>query len=301
MTNVVARTENARLTTLEGVIERGLATFVEVGQALLEIRESRLYRETHGTFEDYCRERWAMRREQADRLIRAADVASLVNPIGLIPNEAVARELAPLRDSPSLVQQAWQEVTERHGPTPTAAQVREVVATRLDVHNHRAQGTGENEWYTPQKYIDLAREVLGEIDLDPASSTAAQTAVAARAFFSEHDDGLSRPWGGRVWLNPPYSQPHVAKFIRKLVQELVAGHVTHAILLTHNYTDTTWFHDAAAHCAAICFTRGRVRFVSPDGEEASPTQGQAFFYFGSGVDRFAEVFGPLGFVLSRHP
>ena len=55
------------LTECEAVIERGLRTFVEVGEALLRIRDERLYRETHGTFEDYCRERWAMRREVADR------------------------------------------------------------------------------------------------------------------------------------------------------------------------------------------------------------------------------------------
>ncbi len=154
MTNVVDRTENARLTTLEGVIERGLATFVEVGQALLEIRETRLYRETHGTFEDYCRERWGWSRDYANKQIRAAEVVGSLDTIVSKPrSEGVARELAPLTDSPSLVQQAWQEATERYGPTPTAAQVREIVVTRLDSHNHRAQGTGENEWYTPQKYI----------------------------------------------------------------------------------------------------------------------------------------------------
>ena len=43
-----------RLAELELVIERGLKTFVEVGAALLGIRDGRLYRETHATFEDYC-------------------------------------------------------------------------------------------------------------------------------------------------------------------------------------------------------------------------------------------------------
>ena len=50
--------EAEKLARHEQVIERGLATFVEVGEALSEIRDARLYRESHTTFEAYCRERW---------------------------------------------------------------------------------------------------------------------------------------------------------------------------------------------------------------------------------------------------
>ena len=57
----------ARLPELEAVIERGLATFIEVGKALMEIQDGRLYRETHATFEDYCRQRWEMSRVHAHR------------------------------------------------------------------------------------------------------------------------------------------------------------------------------------------------------------------------------------------
>ena len=78
--------------------------------------------------------------------------------------------------------------------------------------------------------------------------------------------------------------------------EVNAGRATEAILLTHNYTDTGWFHAAAAQCAAICFTRGRIRFASPTGEIAAPTQGQAFFYFGPNLDPFRASFGSFGFI-----
>jgi hypothetical protein len=54
-------TESSRRAELEEVIELGLATFITVGNALLEIRDSRLYRDTHATLEDYCRERWGSR------------------------------------------------------------------------------------------------------------------------------------------------------------------------------------------------------------------------------------------------
>jgi hypothetical protein len=85
------------LADCEAVIERGLAPFVEVGQALLRIREERLYRGTHKSFDDYCRERWQWSKGHANRQIEAAQVVQNLTPIGVTPkNEAQARELAPL-------------------------------------------------------------------------------------------------------------------------------------------------------------------------------------------------------------
>lgn len=157
-------------------------------------------------------------------------------------------------------------------------------------------GTGENEWYTPEQHIEFARQVLGTIDLDPASSHVANQTVKAERFFSQETNGLEKEWAGNVWLNPPYAQPAIAQFADKMVAEWQSGRVAAAIVLTHNYTDTAWFQTLARAAAAICFTRGRVRFVSPAGELAAPTQGQAFFYFGPETDIFADVFGQIGFV-----
>ena len=157
-------------------------------------------------------------------------------------------------------------------------------------------GTGENEWYTPDEHLELARAVLGSFDLDPASSHVANRKVQAKQFFSEETNGLDKPWSGNVWLNPPYAQPAISHFADKMVDEWVRGEVTGAIVLTHNYTDTAWFQKLARSATAICFTRGRVRFVSPTGELAAPTQGQAFFYFGHNVDAFAQSFGEVGFI-----
>lgn len=162
--------------------------------------------------------------------------------------------------------------------------------------NHRAEGTGENEWYTPSQYIEAARKVMGGIDLDPATGPKAQEWIQAATFYTRADDGLMKPWAGKVWLNPPYSQPEIFQFCEKLVAELSAGNVTEAVLLTHNYTDTAWFHLAESIAALICFTRGRIKFVNEDGEECAPTQGQAFFYYGENAERFREVFHDFGFV-----
>lgn len=166
-------------------------------------------------------------------------------------------------------------------------------------HNHRAQGTGENEWYTPDEYLDAARAVLGGFDLDPASSDAAQEKIGAAAYYTKEDDGLKKPWHGRVWLNPPYSQPLISHFIDRLCEAVESSEIDAAIMLTHNYTDTRWFHRAAHVADAICFTRGRIKFYSPDGQIAAPTQGQAFFYFGPGVSDFVEQFSDFGFVVVK--
>jgi ParB family chromosome partitioning protein len=162
--------------------------------------------------------------------------------------------------------------------------------------NFRALGTGNNEWFTPPQYIEAAREVMVEIDLDPATHPVAQQTVRAISHYTAADNGLVQPWHGRVWLNPPYAAPLVGQFIAKLVEEVTARNVAQAIVLTHNYTDGAWFHHAESAADLLCFTRGRVKFVDPDGDECMPTQGQAFFYYGPHGDRFRNVFGQFGFV-----
>jgi phage N-6-adenine-methyltransferase len=157
-------------------------------------------------------------------------------------------------------------------------------------------GTGDNEWFTPAQYIRAARDVMGGIDLDPATHPLAQETVQATGFFTADNDGLDKQWRGRIWLNPPYAQPLIAQFIEKLVGEVSAGRVVQAILLTHNYTDTAWFHQAEAAADLLCFTRGRIKFIDADGDECAPTQGQAFFYYGPQVELFRDVFSRFGFV-----
>ena len=133
--------------------------------------------------------------------------------------------------------------------------------------NSGASFTGNAEWHTPPLVIEKARLALGgAIDLDPASNREAQECVRAEKYFSKVDDGLTREWFGRVFLNPPYAQPDIELFIDKLIGELAASRVTAAILLTNSFTGTKWFSRAARAATAVCFTTGRIRFIAPDGE-----------------------------------
>jgi len=117
--------DTAELKRLENVIEHGLQTFEEVGEALAAIKDERLYVGTHSTFDHYVRERWGMSRYYAHRTIEAAQVTAML-PIGNTPSsEAVARELAPLRSDPVLLEKVWSAATAEHGK-PTAKQVKAI-------------------------------------------------------------------------------------------------------------------------------------------------------------------------------
>jgi phage N-6-adenine-methyltransferase len=158
---------------------------------------------------------------------------------------------------------------------------------------HVAQNSGDNEWYTPKEYIRQARDVLGEIDLDPASSAEANAIVKAAKFYSADDDGLKQAWAGRVWLNPPYASGLVDDFAMKLLASLHEGDVTAALVLVNNSTETRWFQALLEVADAICFPKGRVKFWHPR-KVAVPLQGQAILYFGKDVDNFHLRFGQFG-------
>lgn len=124
----MTRQEEARLRDAEATIEKGMRTFTEVGKALADIRDHRLYRHTHGTFEDYCRDRWDFSRIRAHQLIEGSEVAAAVLTTVNTPvaSERVARELVPLKDKPEELAAVWESVSS-NGEKPTAERVRDAV------------------------------------------------------------------------------------------------------------------------------------------------------------------------------
>lgn len=163
---------------------------------------------------------------------------------------------------------------------------------------HVSSATGENEWYTPNRFIEAARQAMGSIELDPASCQEANVAVKAKRFYCIADDGLSKRWKGNVWLNPPYSKDLCFKFITKLIEERDAGRVTQAIVLVNNATETVWGQMLLKASSAICLPAGRISFVSKDGKTAnSPLQGQMFCYMGDSDSMFFEAFAGIGVCL----
>lgn len=127
----LTKAETKELARLEATIAEGLNTFVAVGNALVQIRDKRLYRETHETFELYCRDKWGFSKTHANRLIASAQAVEQIGHIEVVPaNEAQARPLTML--PPQQQAEAWKRaVTAAGGKTPTAKTVREAVEAVL--------------------------------------------------------------------------------------------------------------------------------------------------------------------------
>jgi ParB family chromosome partitioning protein len=163
------------------------------------------------------------------------------------------------------------------------------------VSAHVSNNSGNNEWYTPSRFLDSARSVMGGIDLDPASCEIANQAVRASRYFTAEEDGLTQAWSGRVWMNPPYSQPLIKLFIDKLV----ASNLQSAIALVNNGTETKWGNTLISNASAVCFPLTRIRFIDPQGSPSgAPLQGQMFAYIGDDVRAFAAEFSQYGAVVT---
>ena len=104
--------EKNELQQCESIIEEGLKSFIDVGGALLKIRDSKLYRQDFSTFEEYCRDKWGMSRIHAHRMIEAVNVTNNLLPIGnkLPENESQARPLTVLEPEDQV--KAWHKVIE---------------------------------------------------------------------------------------------------------------------------------------------------------------------------------------------
>lgn len=131
--------------------------------------------------------------------------------------------------------------------------------------------TATDEWYTPKEIIDA----LGRFDLDPCSPVKPLWETA-KVMYNKNDDGLSKEWFGRVWLNPPYSRPLIERFVKRLAEH------GNGIALLFNRCDSKMFQDVIFEKAiAMKFLRNRIRFFRPDGVRGdSPRCGSILIAFG---------------------
>lgn len=192
----LAKIEDLR--ALEEVIERGLSTFLEVGAALMAIRDGKKYKaDGYKTFDEYCQQRWNFTQNYARRLVAAAEVVDVLPetvPIGTL-SESQLRPLAPLRRDPGAVQKAWgQAVKLADGGSPTAAQVTQAVAqtrpektVEMAARREKAEQAEQKERSkrTDFRYVELERHLHN-------ARRVLTNAVAVDAEFSdEHKELLA--------------------------------------------------------------------------------------------------------------
>jgi len=158
------------------------------------------------------------------------------------------------------------------------------------------------EWYTPERYINLAKLAMNGIDLDPASNSTAQKWIRAKTYYTIQNNGLNSPWFGRVFLNPPYSKTNGKSnqeiWAKKLIVEYQAGRVSEAIMLAKSALGYKWFEEVWDKSVAVCLARDLINFIKPDGSTNGPAKlGSTFFYWGPNSQRFKFYFDEIGRVI----
>ena len=130
----------------------------------------------------------------------------------------------------------------------------------------------EHGWVTPPEVIEMARQAMGSIDLDPASSVKANKIVKAKRIYTEPVDGLKCKWSGNVWLNPPFGTlVHNGKLVSSQALWMTrcihhwkegSGAIPMMITLFNAATSAKWFRPLWKH-AIICFPHSRIQFLDP--------------------------------------
>jgi hypothetical protein len=153
---------------------------------------------------------------------------------------------------------------------------------------------------TPEHILDVCRAALGgAIDTDPCSTAVANRRIGAATFYTERQNGLTKPWFGRLFLNPPYGgkkEAGAAIFARKLIDEMQRGNVTEAItVLNLQSMPTLWFPTIWQNASAHAVWKRRIDFIRPRRDTgsrpfASSKNGTIFSYFGNNTQQFSKAF-----------
>ena len=260
-----------KLKEAQAISEAVLDAEVKIGELMREIPKA-----TNGGANQYQAKTTAVSKEQKSK-------SEIIQKSGFTQKQAERFQI--LAANPEVVEQAKTEARENEDIV-SRSRVLEMIQEQKKPHV--LYNSGNNEWYTPSEYIELARDVMGSIDLDPASCEVANKVVQAKRIYTLEDDGLKGNWYGNIWLNPPYSTDLIMKFAEKLVSELNC--INQAIVLVNNATETEWFSKLVKKSKALCFPSGRVKFYRPDGTIGAPLQGQAIMYYGSQGKKFVNVF-----------
>lgn len=143
-----------------------------------------------------------------------------------------------------------------------------------------------DEWSSPREIVEPLDEAIGGFDLDPCSG--AESSPFAAETYTESDDGLSQPWHGSVWVNPPYSG--VSEWVEKAAFEVHDGDAETVVFLCKGDSSTEWWHCAVSESECVLAIDRRLSFGS--GDNSAP--------FASHVIIFGEVSKTLVSEMEAH-
>lgn len=169
----------------------------------------------------------------------------------------------------------------------------------MDNHILIHADSGNVEYYTPAHILQAVRHLLVHIDLDPASSAAANKVVQATQFYTKEDDGLSKLWYGRVFMNHPFSRQGNPLWINKLVASYDDCAIDAAVCICFAAVNAAWFAPLLNY--PQFFFKGRVNYCNPDGTVAKGvTKDSVITYlpptgeWGAEIKRLQAVFDRYG-------
>ena len=264
------------LALLEGIIERGQQTFVEVGVALMRIHQGGLYKSNYATWESYCKERWGWSRVRAHQLMQASNIVlTAVNDGYDVPTERHARELArvPAEERPLVMADA----THAAGGQPTATQLRDQVERRID---GKAKSPGEQAMRTPDPFYSLLNRTFGPFVLDAYASP--HNAKCDR-FYTIEQDGNVQPWCDVTFGNPHFKKGERSGMelcLAKAVEEQNRG--IRSCIVGPVGCSQDWFHEYAIQ-GTVFAPDTRINFLMPDGTPTTNADRDTHVYlFGKG-------------------
>ena len=161
-----------------------------------------------------------------------------------------------------------------------------------------------NEWYTPKEIIYKVTQVIGPIELDPASAPLPQRYIQAARYYTIQDDGLSKPWEAwSLFLNPPYgktgSKSNQDIWMTYLISQLST--VRECIALTKTVPGYVWWDTLfrGRWPGELCITEDRLSFINSDGYIWDKSKAaSSLWYYGANPDKFKKVFTDIGRVLN---
>ena len=137
---------------------------------------------------------------------------------------------------------------------------------------HNKEGIiSSDEYYTPIEFV----RALGTFNLDPCVPIDMRNKTAD-VMYNKNDDGLSKEWVGRVWLNPPYSAGLIAPFMKKM-----ALHGNGIALVLPKFGTKLFREWVYPYAAGIYVLRHRIKFFNEEWvQQKSPIASSVLIAYG---------------------